>query len=110
MNKVTMLPTGNDGSEPRRRLHLRDITNEVPVEEESVGADLRAARLRRGEDLRSIAQSLRIRRDQLEALEESRYDALPARAYAVEHFQLEGQADIVEAMYRTLAPAAGEAP
>lgn len=83
MNKVTMLPTGNDGSEPRRRLHLRDITNEVPVEEESVGADLRAARLRRSEDLRSIAQSLRIRRDQLEALEESRYDALPARAYAV---------------------------
>lgn len=83
MNKVTMLPTGDDGSEPRRRLHLRDITNEVPVEAESVGADLRAARLRRGEDVRSIAQSLRIRRDQLEALEESRYDALPARAYAV---------------------------
>ncbi|MEQ8612013.1 MAG: DUF4115 domain-containing protein [Parvibaculaceae bacterium] len=83
MNKITMLPTGDDGSEPRRRLHLRDITNEVPVEAESVGADLRAARLRRGEDVRSIAQSLRIRRDQLEALEESRYDALPARAYAV---------------------------
>ncbi|MBX3445113.1 MAG: helix-turn-helix domain-containing protein [Parvibaculaceae bacterium] len=83
MNKVTMLPTGDDGSEPRRRLHLRDITNEMPVEAESVGADLRAARLRRGEDIRSIALSLRIRRDQLEALEESRYDALPARAYAV---------------------------
>lgn len=83
MNKVTMLPTGNDGSEPRRRLHLRDITNEVSVEAESVGAELRAARLRRGEDIRGIAQSLRIRRDQLEALEESRYEALPARAYAV---------------------------
>ncbi|MEW6089832.1 helix-turn-helix domain-containing protein [Parvibaculum sp.] len=83
MNKITMLPTGDEGSEPRRRLHLRDITNEVPVEAESVGADLRAARLRRGEDIRGIAQSLRIRRDQLEALEESRYDALPARAYAV---------------------------
>ncbi|MDX5367133.1 MAG: DUF4115 domain-containing protein [Alphaproteobacteria bacterium] len=83
MNKITMLPTGDDGSEPRRRLHLRDITNEVPVEAESVGADLRAARLRRGEDIRSIAQSLRIRRDPLEALEESRYDALPARAYAI---------------------------
>ena len=83
MNKVTMLPTGDNGSEPRRRLHLRDITNEVPLEAESVGAELRAARLRRGEDIRSIAQALRIRRDQLEALEESRYDALPARAYAV---------------------------
>lgn len=83
MNKITMLPTGDDGAEPRRRLHLRDITNEVPVEAESVGADLRAARLRRGEDIRGIAQALRIRRDQLEALEESRYDALPARAYAI---------------------------
>ena len=83
MNKVTMLPTGDNGSEPRRRLHLRDITNEVPVEAESVGADLRAARLRRGEDIRTIAQALCIRRDLLEALEESRFDALPARAYAI---------------------------
>lgn len=83
MNKVTMLPAGNDGSEPRRRLHLRDITNEVSVEAESVGADLRAARLRRGDDIRSIAQALRIRRDQIEALEEGRHDELPARAYAV---------------------------
>jgi len=83
MNKVTMLPTGDDRSEPRRRLHLRDITNEVPVEAESVGADLRAARLRRSEDIRTIAQALCIRRDLLEALEESRYEALPARAYAV---------------------------
>lgn len=83
MNKVTMLPTGDDRSEPRRRLHLRDITNEVPVEAESVGADLRAARLRRSEDIRTIAQALCIRRDLLEALEESRFDALPARAYAI---------------------------
>src|SRR5690606_132099 len=36
-----------------------------------------------GEDLRAIAMSLRIRREQLEALEESRYDDLPGRAYAV---------------------------
>lgn len=83
MNKVTMLPTGDDRSEPRRRLHLRDITNEMPVEAESVGADLRAARLRRSEDIRTIAQALCIRRDLLEALEESRFDALPARAYAI---------------------------
>ncbi|PKP76493.1 MAG: hypothetical protein CVT81_14475 [Alphaproteobacteria bacterium HGW-Alphaproteobacteria-3] len=83
MNKITMLPSGDDRSEPRRRLHLRDITNEVPVEAESVGAELRAARLRRSEDIRTIAQALCIRRDLLEALEESRYDALPARAYAI---------------------------
>ncbi len=82
MNKVTMLPAEKK-PEPQRRLHLRDITNEVPVEAESVGAELRAARLRRSEDIRGIAQCLRIRRDQLEALEEGRSDALPARAYAV---------------------------
>ena len=83
MNKVTLLPTDHDRSEPRRRVHLLDVTTEVSHETENVGAELQAARLRRGEDVRSIAQFLRIRRDQLEALEESRYEALPARAYAI---------------------------
>jgi cytoskeleton protein RodZ len=41
------------------------------------------ARLRLSEDIRTIAQALCIRRDLLEALEEGRFDALPARAYAV---------------------------
>jgi cytoskeleton protein RodZ len=82
MTKVSMLPT-DDRSEARRRLHLRDITNDLPSEADGVGSDLRAARLRRGEDLRTIAQSLRIRREQLEALEESRHDDLPGRAYAI---------------------------
>ena len=73
-----------DRSEARRRLHLRDITNELPdVTDDRAGSELRAARERRGEDLRAIADSLRIRRVQLEALEESRYDDLPGRAYAV---------------------------
>ncbi|HEX7774945.1 MAG TPA: helix-turn-helix domain-containing protein, partial [Parvibaculum sp.] len=82
MINVSTLPT-DDRSEARRRLHLRDITNDLPTEAEGVGSDLRAARLRRGEDLRTIAQALRIRREQLEALEESRYDDLPGRAYAI---------------------------
>lgn len=81
-NKITMLPT-DDRLETRRRLHLRDITNEMSNVTESVGADLRAARLRRGEDLRGIAGSLRIKREHLEALEEGRHDKLPARAYAI---------------------------
>ena len=74
----------DDRSEARRRLHLRDISNELPdAGDDRAGADLRVARERRGEDLRAIAMSLRIRREQLEALEESRYDDLPGRAYAV---------------------------
>ncbi|PKQ06836.1 MAG: hypothetical protein CVT72_05290 [Alphaproteobacteria bacterium HGW-Alphaproteobacteria-11] len=82
MNKVTMLPT-EDRSDARRRLHLRDITNELPEAADTVGAELRNARLRRGEDLRSIAQCLRISRSQLEAIEEGRNADLPARAYAI---------------------------
>lgn len=82
MNKVTMLPT-EDRSDARRRLHLRDITNELPEAADTVGAELRNARLRRGEDLRTVAQSLRISRAQLEAIEEGRSEDLPARAYAI---------------------------
>ncbi|MCE9651338.1 MAG: DUF4115 domain-containing protein [Parvibaculum sp.] len=82
MTNVAKLAT-DDRSEARRRLHLRDITNELPNALDTAGSDLRAARERRGEDLRSIAQSLRIRREQLEALEESRYEDLPGRAYAI---------------------------
>ncbi len=77
-------PETEERSEARRRLHLRDITNELSgVGDDTAGSDLRAGRERRGEDLRAIALSLRIRREQLEALEESRYDDLPGRAYAV---------------------------
>lgn len=77
-------PETEERSEARRRLHLKDITNELSgVGSDTAGSDLRAARERRGEDLRAIALSLRIRREQLEALEESRYDDLPGRAYAV---------------------------
>lgn len=83
MTNVAKLET-EDRSESRRRLHLRDITNELPAaSNETAGSDLRLARERRGEDLRAISQALRIRREQLEALEESRYGDLPGRAYAV---------------------------
>ena len=76
-------PPTDEKSEVRRRLHLRDISSDAPLPVDTVGADLRAARLRRGEDLRSIAAALRIRREQLEALEEGRHDDLPGRAYAI---------------------------
>ncbi|MDO8840615.1 MAG: DUF4115 domain-containing protein [Parvibaculum sp.] len=82
MNKVTMLPT-EERPDARRRLHLRDITNELPDTADTVGAELRNVRLRRGEDLRSISQFLRISRSQLEAIEEGRNADLPARAYAI---------------------------
>jgi cytoskeleton protein RodZ len=48
-----------------------------------VGQDLRAARLRRGDDLASVSRALKIRKDHLEALEEDRLEDLPGRTYAL---------------------------
>jgi cytoskeleton protein RodZ len=71
----------------RRRLQLRDIRDDVPETgspaAERVGDKLRAARLKRGEDLAQISESLRIRRTYLEALEDGRHSALPGRPYAL---------------------------
>lgn len=82
MISVATLPD-EERSEARRRLHLRDITSEIQGTADTVGADFRMAREHRGEDLRHVVQALRIRREQLEALEESRYADLPGRTYAV---------------------------
>ncbi len=83
MTKVTRL-TINDGSGAQnRRIHLREISDDLEAPLETVGQDLRTARLRRGDDLAAISRVLKIRRDHLEALEEDRLEALPGRAYAV---------------------------
>jgi cytoskeleton protein RodZ len=83
MTKVTRL-TINDGSGTQnRRIHLREISDDLEAPLETVGQDLRTARLRRGDDLASVSRILKIRREHLEALEEDRLEALPGRAYAV---------------------------
>jgi cytoskeleton protein RodZ len=82
MTKVTRLTLGDDGSSGRR-IHLREISDDADSPLETVGQDLRAARLRRGDDLASVSRVLKIRKDHLEALEEDRVDALPGRTYAV---------------------------
>ncbi|HET7334562.1 MAG TPA: helix-turn-helix domain-containing protein, partial [Rhizomicrobium sp.] len=83
MTKVTHLTLDDDGSLSQRRIHLREISGEADTPLETVGQDLRAARLRRGDDLATVSKSLKIRKDHLEALEEDRLDALPGRTYAV---------------------------
>src|SRR5262250_2405819 len=83
MTKVTRL-TINDGSGAQnRRIHLREISDDLEAPLETVGQDLRTARLRRGDDLASVSRVLKIRKDHLEALEEDRLEALPGRTYAV---------------------------
>ncbi len=83
MTKVTRLTLDEEGGLNRRRIHLREISGDLDAPLETVGQDLRAARLRRGDDLATVSQVLKIRKDYLEALEEDRVEALPGRTYAV---------------------------
>jgi cytoskeleton protein RodZ len=83
MTKVTHLTLDEGGGLNRRRIHLREISGDADTPLETVGQDLRAARLRRGDDLATVSRALKIRKDHLEALEEDRMEALPGRTYAV---------------------------
>jgi len=83
MTKVTHLTLDEGGGLARRRIHLREISGEADTPLETVGQDLRAARLRRGDDLATASKALKIRKDHLEALEEDRFDFLPGRTYAI---------------------------
>jgi cytoskeleton protein RodZ len=83
MTKVTRLTLDDDGNMKSRRIHLREISGDSDAPLETVGQDLRAARLRRGDDLATVSKALKIRKDHLEAIEEDRIDALPGRTYAV---------------------------
>ncbi|HEY0107032.1 MAG TPA: helix-turn-helix transcriptional regulator, partial [Rhizomicrobium sp.] len=83
MTKVTRLTLDDDGNMKSRRIHLREISGDSDAPLETVGQDLRAARLRRGDDLATVSKVLKIRKDHLEAIEEDRLDALPGRTYAI---------------------------
>lgn len=83
MNKITHLTVEEGGAQNRRRIHLREISGDTDSPLETVGQDLRSARLRLGEDLATVSKALKIRKDHLEALEEDRLEALPGRTYAV---------------------------
>src|SRR5215471_1829581 len=83
MAKLTRITLDNNGELDRRRLHLREISDDLDAPLETVGQDLRKARQLKGEDLTQISRVLKIRRVHLEAVEESNFDALPGRAYTI---------------------------
>jgi cytoskeleton protein RodZ len=83
MAKITRLTLDQGGALERRRLHLREISDGADAPLETVGQDLRKARQLKGEDLAQISRVLKIRKDHLEALEESNFDAMPGRAYTI---------------------------
>jgi cytoskeleton protein RodZ len=83
MTKVTQMSFDEDGGTGRRRIHLREISGDSEAPLETVGQDLRAARLRRGDDLATVSRSLKIRKDHLEAVEEDNFAGLPGKTYAI---------------------------
>jgi cytoskeleton protein RodZ len=83
MAKVTRLSLDNGGGLDRRRLHLREISDDGDAPLDTVGQDLRKARQRKGEDLAQISAALKIRKGYLDALEQSNLEELPGRVYAI---------------------------
>src|SRR5471032_2370102 len=88
MTKLVQMTLENDGVVDKdglkgRRIHLREISGDSESPLETVGQDLRAARLRRGDEIASVSRALKIRKDHLEALENDRLDDLPGKTYAI---------------------------
>ena len=90
MSKIPQLSAENDNSDTsaagRRRIHLREISEasgEGDGPHATVGQDLRAARLRRGDEIAQVSRALKIRKDHLEALEEDRVEDLPGKTYGI---------------------------
>jgi len=81
MTKIT--PLNADDKSGRRRIHLREISGDSDMPADTVGQELRAGRLRRGDDLATVSRDLKIRKDHLEAVEEDRLENLPGRTYAI---------------------------
>lgn len=74
---------GDESGLNRRRIHLREISGDSESPLQTVGQDLRAARLRRGDEIAQVSRALKIRKDHLEALEEDRLEDLPGKTYAI---------------------------
>jgi cytoskeleton protein RodZ len=81
MSKITQLNIDDKGK--RRRIHLREISGDSDAPMDTVGQELRAARLRRGDDLATVSRALKIRKDHLEAVEEDKLEHLPGKTYAI---------------------------
>ncbi|MEQ1752766.1 MAG: RodZ domain-containing protein [Micropepsaceae bacterium] len=79
MSIVVKLPSASEQRE--RRLHLRDVLEEQSSQ--CTGLTLRERRIELGLDEKAVAAMLKIRVDQLKAIELSDFERLPGRTYAV---------------------------
>lgn len=80
MTQITRFTLDEDGTGTRR---LKETKTDLEAPLETVGQDLRSARLARGEDLANVSSVLKIRKEHLEALEGDKIELLPGRTYAV---------------------------
>ena len=83
MGKITQSSPEDGRGTARRRIHLREIAGGDAEPRAPLGEELRAARVRRGEELTAISGVLRIGKPYLSALEEGRFKDLPGTAYAI---------------------------
>lgn len=70
----------NLSSKPESELTARMMMGASP---QSIGAELRAARLARGESTADVARHLRLRENYIDAIERGSFDTLPGVVYAV---------------------------
>lgn len=83
MAKATRLSASSDRAKTKRRLHLREIKDDPHAQLDSVGATLRAARLNKGVDPDHVAETLKMKREHIEAIEDNDFTRLPGRTYAI---------------------------
>lgn len=89
-------PTGSErlvAQPPKRKKRLFSFSSDgeddlsermmVGATPQSIGADLRTARLARGESVADVAQQLRLRESYIEAIEAGHFEALPGVTYAI---------------------------
>lgn len=84
----------------KTRAHFREQPLEDGHFSETIGADLRAARRDKGLSLNEVAAQLRLKSGDIKAIEESDFEALPGKTYAIgfvrAYAQLMGAAPGVE--------------
>ena len=81
MTNITPLDFDPNRRDADRRLHFRGVGDGEHYE--GIGADFAAARDQAGLEIAQVASALRIRREHLAAIEEGRFQDLPALAYAI---------------------------
>src|SRR6185503_1453587 len=78
-----ILDAGGERDRPIPQLQPPPRTAAQTLPVETVGQELARARQRKGEKLSDVWLVLKIRPDQLLAVEEGRWDALPGRVYTI---------------------------